>query len=62
MPILPDDDAMYFVMGGRQIDPSIYRTKLETGGKSEDETEGVKNTEQQVRPNTSCKGEKNGNK
>lgn len=62
MPILPNDDAMYFVMGGTQINPSIYRTKLGTGGNTEDEIEGAKNTEQQVRPNTSCKGEKNGNK
>ena len=53
MPILPDDDAMYFVMGGTQIDPSIYRTKLGTGVKSEDEHEGAKNTEQQVQADSS---------
>lgn len=59
MPILPDDNAMYFVMGGTQIDPSIYRTKLGDASIRDDEAEGAKDTEQQLQSDFMQKGEKN---
>ena len=50
MPILPDDDAMYFVVGGPQIDPSIYRTKLGSATAKEKQPEGAENAEQSNQP------------
>lgn len=38
MPLLSDNDAMYFVMGGPQIDPRIYRNKLGITSLQEDDT------------------------